>query len=108
MTVKGPIPSVIVLTFSFVALLAADEGKHNYKPGTGYVPDAATAIKIAIAVWEPIYGAAHIAGERRYHAVLRNEIWTVEGSLPTNTLGGVAVAEISKDDGRILRVSYGK
>jgi hypothetical protein len=56
MTVKGPIPSVIVLTFSFVALLAADEGKHNCKPGTGYVPDAATAIKIAIAVWKPIYG----------------------------------------------------
>jgi hypothetical protein len=108
MTVKGPIPSVIVLTFSFVALLAADEGKHNCKPGTGYVPDAATAIKIAIAVWKPIYGAAHIAGERPYHAVLRNEISTVEGSLPKNTLGGVAVAEISKDDGRILRVNHGK
>ncbi|HEY9418571.1 MAG TPA: NTF2 fold immunity protein [Candidatus Udaeobacter sp.] len=105
---KGPIPSVIVLTFSFVALLAADEGKHNCKPGTGYVPDAATAIKIAIAVWKPIYGAAHIAGERPYHAVLRNEISTVEGSLPKNTLGGVAVAEISKDDGRILRVNHGK
>jgi hypothetical protein len=108
MIVKGPIPSVIVLTFSFVALFAADEGKHNYKPGTSYVPDAATAIKIAIAVWEPIYGAAHIAGERPYHAVLRNKIWTVEGSMPKNILGGVAVAEISKDDGRILRVSHGK
>jgi hypothetical protein len=52
--------------------------------------------------------AAHIAGERPYHAVLRNEISTVEGSLPKNTLGGVAVAEISKDDGRILRVNHGK
>jgi hypothetical protein len=29
---------------------------HNYKPAQGYVPDAATAIKIAVAVWEPIYG----------------------------------------------------
>ena len=108
MNVKGPIACVITLTFGFVALFAADEDKHNYKPRTGYVPDAATAIKIAIAVWEPIYGAAHIAGERPYHALLRDEIWTVEGSLPKNTLGGVAVAEISKDDGRILRVSHGK
>ena len=28
--------------------------EHNYKPLQGYVPDAATAIKIAVAVWGPI------------------------------------------------------
>ena len=33
----------------------------------------------------------------------------VEGSLPgTNWVGGVAVAEISKNDGRILSVSHGQ
>jgi NTF2 fold immunity protein len=81
---------------------------HNYKPPDGYVADAGTAIKIAVAVWEPIYGADHIAGEQPYQANLTNGVWTVEGSLPKGWLGGVAVAEIAKDDGKVLRVSHGK
>jgi hypothetical protein len=83
--------------------------EHNYKPPQGYVPDAATAIKIAVAVWEPIYGRERISQQKPYKAVLADGKWTVEGSLPKQyTLGGTAVAEISKDNGRILRVSHGK
>jgi hypothetical protein len=80
-----------------------------YKPAGGYVPDAETAIKIAVAVWEPIYGKEHIAEEQPYHATLSNGIWRVTGHLPTGAmLGGVAEAYISKDDGRVLRVTHGK
>lgn len=81
---------------------------HNYKPAQGYVPDATTAIKIAIAVWEPIYGQEEISQQKPYTAVLVNGIWIVEGTLPKHLLDGVAVAEIAKDDGRVLRVSHGK
>ncbi|MFZ4538089.1 YbbC/YhhH family protein [Propionivibrio sp.] len=81
---------------------------HNFKPAQGYVPDAATAIKIAVAVWEPIYGQENISQQKPYTAVLVNGIWIVEGTLPKHLLGGVAVAEIAKDDGRVLRVSHGK
>ncbi|PYJ95027.1 MAG: hypothetical protein DMF21_00520 [Verrucomicrobia bacterium] len=77
-------------------------------PPVGYAPDSATAIKIALAVWEPIYGAAVIAGEKPYHATLRDGVWTVTGSLPGRMKGGVAIAEISKQDGRILLVSHAK
>jgi hypothetical protein len=45
----------------------------------GHVPDAVTAIKIAVAVWESIYGAEHIATERPYRAALNNGVWIVEG-----------------------------
>ena len=83
-------------------------GKHNYKPKEGYVPDEETAIQIAVAVWIPIYGEEPIEGEKPYRAKLDNGVWTVEGSLPEGWLGGVAVAEIAKDDGCILRVSHGK
>src|SRR5205823_11567788 len=75
---------------------------------SGYVPDAATAIRIAVAVWEPIYGAKNIASEKPFRAVLNKGVWTVTGSLPENTPGGVAVAEISMRDGKILRISHGK
>jgi hypothetical protein len=56
----------------------------------------------------PIYGRDEIEKEKPYKTVLRDGIWYVSGSLPAGYVGGVAEAEIAKDDGRILRVSHGK
>jgi hypothetical protein len=78
------------------------------RPVEGYVPDAATAITIAVAVWEPIYGKERIADQAPYTANLIDGVWVVSGSLPTGTIGGVAVAEISRQDGRVLGVSHGR
>ena len=100
---------VFLLTMLLVtAVFVIADSKHNYKPKDGYVPDEKTAIRIAVAVWIPIYGEKQIEGEKPYHAKLDKGIWTVEGSLPEGTLGGVAIAEIAKDDGCIVRVSHGK
>ena len=84
--------------------------QHTYKPKNGYVPTAAVAIKIAIAVWEPIYGTESIAKQAPYRASLANGVWVVEGSLPAGkyVVGGVAFAEIAQDDGRVLSISHGK
>ncbi|PYI82567.1 MAG: hypothetical protein DMF09_14115, partial [Verrucomicrobia bacterium] len=41
-------------------------------------------------------------------AISRDGVWTVTGSLPGRMKGGVAIAEISKQDGRILLVSHAK
>ena len=95
---------VAAFASSGIAQTSAD----SYKPPGGYVPDEATAIKIAVAVWERIYGADKIAGEKPYHATLNSGVWTVTGSIPLHVSGGVAIAEISKDDGRIMRVAHGK
>lgn len=101
-----------ILGFAVLAaavIFAAETTKHSVKPKDGFVPDAKTAIKIAVAVWEPIYGEDQIAGQKPYRARLdTNGVWIVEGSLPKGYLGGVAIAEIAKEDGRILRVSHGK
>lgn len=97
----------ILLTLALTAnLLIAAEIKHNYKPKEGYVPDAETAIRIAVAVWVPIYGADNIARQKPYIAILKNGTWYVSGSLPKGAYGGTAIAEIAKDDGRVLRVSH--
>ncbi|GLI36910.1 hypothetical protein KI811_14825 [Geobacter hydrogenophilus] len=90
-------------------VLQAEEGtKHNYKPANGYVPDRETAIAIAVAVWNPIYGKENIEKKKPFKATLKEGIWYVTGSLPFGRVGGVPEAEISKDDGRILRISHGK
>ena len=85
-----------------------EDSKHSYQPERGMVPDEATAIAIALAVWRPIYGEQNIARQAPFHARLTNGEWTVEGYLPPNMLGGVALAVISQRDGRILRISHGK
>ena len=82
---------------------------HNYQPEAGYVPDAATARKIAEAVWTPIYGKRDPGMGKPYEVILKDNVWTVEGvnTLPPGMEGGSAIIEISKMDGRILRVSHG-
>jgi NTF2 fold immunity protein len=72
------------------------------------VPDAATAIKIAVAVWEPLYGASQIAQEKPYRAYLKGDVWVVTGTLPQNAVGGVAQAQIAKKDGCITSVFHGE
>jgi len=95
------------------SVAAQNTAAHSYVPPQGFVPDSATAVRIAEAVWVPIYGAEQIASERPFVAALSGDVWTVIGSLPTpsagySSLGGVAVAEIARQDGRILRVSHGR
>lgn len=92
---------------------AGEPPQHSVMPLRGLVPSAKVAVQIAVAVWSPIYGKQHIQDERPFRATLQNGVWTVTGSLPKPrrgefVIGGVAIAEISKRDGRILRVSHGK
>jgi hypothetical protein len=83
----------------------------GYRPKTGFVPDSKTAVAIAEAVLIPVYGKEHIESERPFNATLKQDVWTIEGTLncfdvkrakTTDCDGGVAVVKISKDDGRIL------
>jgi hypothetical protein len=83
----------------------------GYVPPAGLVPDSATAVRIAVAIWIPIYGARQISSERPFVATLKDSVWTVTGSLPpapkgTMIVGGTAIAKILKRDGRILFVSH--
>ena len=81
----------------------------NYLPGEGYVQISKTAIIIAEAVCSQIYGEELIDREKPFVAKLNNEIWTVSGSLSKSfDNGGVAEVEISKKDGKILKVIHGK
>jgi len=95
------------------SVTTAQPSPPSYKPVGGYVPDAKTAVQIAVAVWSPIYGERKIQGEKPFHASLKRGVWTVIGSMPPSRPGvkmhgGVALARISKADGRVLQVIHGK
>jgi hypothetical protein len=103
MKLRGP----LIVVAGLVALdLHAGGLKYAVIPDDGFVPDAKTAIQIALAVWTPIYGEKVLATEKPYHASLKDGVWTVEGSVPPGDEGGAALAEISKSDGRIIRVNH--
>ena len=97
----------LMLPLLLSGIAVAESTPHSYMPEQGYVPDAQTALKIAEAVWLPIYGDS-IYTKKTFTATQEGEKWVVQGSLPKQTVGGVPVAEISKKSGEILRVSHGK
>lgn len=87
---------------------------HAYQPPNGYVPNEETAIAIAVAVWNPIYGKDLIAKEKPYSAKLADGVWVVSGSLKRfmglhgTTKGGCAIAHIKQENGEILNISHSK
>lgn len=102
----------LLITLCLTTLLATNSSSQSQqlsvKPPNGMVPDAVTAKKIAEAIWEPIYGAKSISRKKPFAASLRGGVWYVQGTLPITQVGGVPYAEISKADGRILRVWHDK
>jgi hypothetical protein len=86
--------------------------KHNYNPADGIVPDELTATKIAEIVLKRAYGDEIINRELPLRATLRpDNVWIVRGTLPhtysSDARGGVAIVEITKKDGQVIRMSYG-
>lgn len=103
--------TIILLTSLFVlpSSYGGEDGKlHSVKREGGFVPNENTAIQIAIAVWTPIYGEDNIKKQKPFNAKLQDGIWHVSGSIPKNTKGGVAIAEIQQMDAKIIRISHGK
>jgi hypothetical protein len=105
---KRLLSGVLISWGAMTMNLSAQTPPHNFTPKEGLVPTADVAIRIAVAVWEPIYGKQNIERQKPFRATLANGVWHVQGSLPQGWLGGVALAEISRKDGRVLRVSHGK
>jgi hypothetical protein len=71
-------------------------------PKAGFVPNAEVATRLAEAVATGLYGEERAKHEQPYRARLQGNVWTVIGTLPPLALGGVAIIQISKEDGRIL------
>jgi len=71
----------------------------------GMVPDEQTAIRIAEAVWIPIYGEDTVLREQPFMATLNDKTWEVTSISPGAVKEGTIKAQISKMDGRIISVS---
>jgi hypothetical protein len=93
--------SFFLLLLSFSMTLG--QGQNNLTKD--FVPDANTAIKIAEAVWLPIYGEA-IYKHKPFIADFDDskKVWIVFGTTPEGKRGGNYFARIQKSDGKILEI----
>ena len=112
----------ILALFCVLVLLSSVVGQgrrsaEGYIPGRGYVPKKVVAVKIAEAVLIPVYGEEQIASERPFHATLKDDVWTVggtltcsdgKGGLTTACKGGTATVKLSKVDARVLFMMHYK
>ncbi len=85
-----------------------DKPSNMFLPKNGCVPDKATAIKIAEAVWFPLYRESIYKQKPFKVELLNDSLWVVVGTLQPNMLGGVAYIEISKKDSKIFGIRHGK
>ncbi|MDP4197065.1 MAG: NTF2 fold immunity protein [Bacteroidota bacterium] len=95
--------SILLLLFK---LSIASTQSDNYIPPNGLVPDKETAIKIAEAIWLPIYGN-EIYNYKPFVAELSSDkrIWKVSGTVHT-IKGGEPYAEFRKKDCKIIKVIH--
>ena len=108
---RAVVAGLVVAAVAVPWWAAAQGGRApGYVPPAGFVPDSLTAVRIAVAVWSPIFGERQIASEAPYVAALHDGVWTVTGTLncPASgeCMGGTAQAEIVQHDARILRVGH--
>jgi hypothetical protein len=109
---KNPIVGVLLLMQLPMVHSAAGQDRmspplaNTRPPVSNLVPNEKTAVAVALAVLEPIYGAQLLKFESPFRATLKGGVWTVEGTLPAGYVGGVASVELSKDDVRIIRIVH--
>lgn len=107
---KSGIKIISILLVVIILFICSDNlasnSEDNYIPKAGYVPDKETAIKIAEAIWLPIYGN-EIYNYKPFIAELSKDkkIWKVFGTVHT-LHGGSPFAEIRKSDCKVLKVIH--
>ena len=106
--IRPLLTGITAITFVTAIAFESSGQAHSYFPPAGFVPNEVTAIRIAKAVLTPVYGEDKIRSEEPFVATLKDGIWTVEGQLAPGLAGGVALVEISKVDGKIIRMTHGK
>jgi hypothetical protein len=101
------IPQKIVYYLIFAIVVLSSQilfSAASIEPQKEYVPNEKTAIRVAEAILEPIYGEKFVKKGRPYKALLMDgEVWLVESNSSKRT-GAIVVIEIQKSDCKVLKM----
>lgn len=98
--------SVLLILVTITAAAGTGDSRKQPLPKDGVIPDAATAVKIAEAIFTPIFGTETVAKYQPYTAQLKDEVWTVYGTLKPGARGGTPQLTIQKTDGKVIEVWF--
>jgi hypothetical protein len=73
-------------------------------PTQGIIPDEVTAVNVAEAVFQPIFGTEEVKKYLPYHAQLKEGAWIVYGTLKPGSRGDTPQMTIQKKDGKVIEV----
>jgi hypothetical protein len=95
-----------LLTLAIVAVIPGGAVAQSFAPTRDVVPDPTTAIAAGGAFLRAYFGGKYRLDSPGYDADLKGDVWTVWERLPCspNCLGGGPTLEMSKRDGRVLRI----
>ena len=109
---------VVSLVFAIVVTLPAFGQAKPDATAPVKIPDSATAVRVAEQALSKIYGGEKIESEKPFTASLSDGVWHVQGTLYCkdengNVIrnacdGGVAMADIRRSNGRVVRTGHGK
>ncbi len=85
-----------------ILVLALSAAAQQPQQQSARVPDAATALKIALPKLENRYGKKVIESGQPFTAVLQGDVWFVRGTLCSGCVGGVAQMRLRQRDGKVL------
>jgi hypothetical protein len=102
---------VLAVLCTTLLLASAAFGQKQKHPEP--VPNSETAIKVGEAALMKVYGKRKVKSERPFSAELKDDVWTVSGTLhcPDHKAvchGGVAEVLLSKTDGRVISIRHYK
>lgn len=99
----------VILILCILLLLIRFHVPRGYWPPQGVVPKESTAIGIAEAVLLQLYGE-HIYNTMPFVAEYDSTtgVWTVRGTPPINSPGGVPEIKILGATGEVLHIAHGK
>jgi len=106
MSLRSLATSAVLLVLLSFAYGSDKKAEDTSLPSRGVVPNEITAVKIAEAVFLPIYGEEEVARYRPYEATLKDGVWTVFGTLKRNARGGTPTMTIQKSDGKVLDIWF--
>jgi hypothetical protein len=94
-----------LLTLAIVAPISGGAVAQSFAPTRDVVPDSQTAIAAGGAFLLAYFHGKGNPDSPGYDAELKGDVWTVWERLPcTNCIGGGPTLEMSKTDGRVLRI----
>lgn len=72
------------------------------------IPDAQTAVDVALILAKKVYGKEKIEREKPYQVIKNGTFWTVCGSLPGSYYGGIFVVTLNAKNGEVVEFYHGK